>query len=349
MEGKGIATGQSSTDSLAIVNRPITIAGGGLAGLSLGIALRERGADVTLHEAGSYPRHRVCGEFLSGVSDQTLDRLGISGDVANAVSLRSSCWFNHAGSLGEVALSGRGISRRLLDDRLQKRFTALGGNLVTESRIQPGEGVVWAAGRMRRPSPWIGLKCHVQGMELTHDLEMHVGASGYAGLARIEGGLVNLCGLFHAGSASGKGVDLLLGCLRSGGLHRLAKRIGDAIPDQESFCGVAGFRFGRGTSGSFSIGDAALMIPPFTGNGMSMALEAADQSVQPAMEFVTGRISWAEASARSTAAQRRHFRRRMMIASLIHPVMTSRSGLKLLEVAASARLLPYGIFYRLLR
>lgn len=331
------------------MNRPITIAGGGLAGLSLGIALRERGADVTLHEAGTYPRHRVCGEFLSGVSDQTLERLGISRELADAVPLRSSCWFNHAGSLGEIALSGRGISRRLLDDRLQKRFTAMGGNLVTESRIQPGEGIVWAAGRMRRPSPWIGLKCHVKGMELTHDLEMHVGTSGYAGLARIEDGSVNLCGLFHAGSASGKGVGLLLGCLRAGGLHRLAKRIGDAAPDQESFCGVAGFGFGRGASASFSIGDAALMIPPFTGNGMSMALEAADQAIEPAMEYATGRISWAAASARIETAQRRHFRRRMMIASLIHPLMTSRPGLKLLEVAASARLLPYRILYRLLR
>ena len=331
------------------VQRPITIAGGGLAGLSLGIALRERGVPVTLHEAGRYPRHRVCGEFLSGVTDETLGNLGIAMDLDDAVPLRSSCWRNDSRQLGEPGVSGRGISRRLLDDRLQKRFTLLGGNLVTESRIQPGEGVVWAAGRVRQPSPWIGLKCHVKGLELSHDLEMHVGTSGYAGLARIEGGSVNLCGLFHSGKASGKGIHLLLECLRAGGLHRLAKRIGDALPDPESFCGVAGFRFGRAATASFSIGDAALMIPPFTGNGMSMALEAAEQAIQPAMDYAEGKISWDDASARSEAAQRRHFRRRMSLASLIHPVMTSRPGLKLLEVAASARLLPYGALYRLLR
>jgi len=246
-------------------------------------------------------------------------------------------------------VSGRGISRHILDDRLQERFTRLGGNLATESRLRHGEGIVWAAGRVRQSSPWIGLKCHVMGLELTHDLEMHVGTSGYAGLARIEGGRVNLCGLFHAGAASGKGVGLLLGCLQAGGLHRLAKRIGEAAPDPESFCGVAGFRFGRSASASFSIGDAALMIPPFTGNGMSMALEAADQAIQPAMDYAAGRISWGEAAVRSDAAQRRHFRRRMSLASLIHPVMTSRPGLKLLEMAASAHLLPYGSIYRLLR
>lgn len=330
-------------------HRPITIAGGGLAGLALGVALTERSVPVTLHEAGTYPRHRVCGEFLNGVSDETLERLGIARDLDDAVPLKSSCWRNDSRQLGEIGVSGRGISRRLLDDRLQKRFTRLGGSLVTESRIQPGEGVVWAAGRVRQSSSWIGLKCHVRDIELTHDLEMHVGTSGYAGLARIEGGRVNLCGLFHAGSASGKGIHLLLGCLQAGGLHRLAKRIEEAVPDPESFCGVAGFRFGRTASASFSIGDAALMIPPFTGNGMSMALEAAEQAIQPAMDYAAGRISWEEAAARSDAAQRRHFRRRMRLASMIHPVMTSRPGLKLLEMAASAHLLPYGALYRLLR
>ena len=329
--------------------RPITIAGGGLAGLSLGIALRDRGVPVTLHEAGSYPRHRVCGEFLSGVTDETLGRLRIAAHLEDAVPLKSSCWRNDSRQLGEIGVSGRGISRRLLDDRLQKRFKDLGGTLVTESRIPPGEGVIWAAGRVRQPSPWIGLKCHVRGMALTHDLEMHVGSSGYAGVARIEGGSVNLCGLFHTGVASGKGIDLLLGCLRAGGLHMLAKRVADASPDQESFCGVAGFHFGRGASASFSIGDAALMIPPFTGNGMSMALEAADLAIQPAMDYAAGRISWREASTRSDAAQQLNFSRRMALSSWIHPVLTNRIGLKVLETAASARLIPYELFYRLLR
>ena len=46
-------------------NKPITIAGGGVAGLALGVALAQRGIPVELFDKGAYPRHRVCGEFIA--------------------------------------------------------------------------------------------------------------------------------------------------------------------------------------------------------------------------------------------------------------------------------------------
>ena len=45
----------------------VTIVGGGLAGLTLGIGLRQRGVPVTVWGNGKrIPRHRVCGEFITG-------------------------------------------------------------------------------------------------------------------------------------------------------------------------------------------------------------------------------------------------------------------------------------------
>ena len=41
--------------------KAVTIIGGGLSGLCLGIGLRQRGVPVRIIEAGTYPRHKVCG------------------------------------------------------------------------------------------------------------------------------------------------------------------------------------------------------------------------------------------------------------------------------------------------
>jgi 2-polyprenyl-6-methoxyphenol hydroxylase-like FAD-dependent oxidoreductase len=57
--------------------KPIQIVGGGLAGLTLGIALRKKEIPVTLFEAGNYPRHRVCGEFISGRGLEFSTRFGL--------------------------------------------------------------------------------------------------------------------------------------------------------------------------------------------------------------------------------------------------------------------------------
>src|SRR5436190_2031589 len=66
------------------LSKPITIVGGGLAGLTLRSGLRRRGIAVTVLEAGRYPRHRVCGEFISGAGQATLARLGLLESVLGA-------------------------------------------------------------------------------------------------------------------------------------------------------------------------------------------------------------------------------------------------------------------------
>src|SRR5436189_2448028 len=70
--------------------KPITIVGGGLAGLTLGIGLRQRGIPVTIWEASHYPRHRVCGEFVSGRGQQVLARLGLLEMFVRAGAISSS-------------------------------------------------------------------------------------------------------------------------------------------------------------------------------------------------------------------------------------------------------------------
>jgi flavin-dependent dehydrogenase len=335
---------------LETLKKPLTIAGGGLAGLSLGIALQSRGVPVTLHEASTYPRHRVCGEFISGVSDETLAVLGIANGLDDAMNLQSASWSDAEGQLTEMTVTGRGISRWKLDDRLQRQFLSLGGKLLTNSRIASAPGVIWAAGRPRQPSSWLGLKCHARKLPLTHDLEMFTSPGGYIGLAEIGDGVVNICGLFKKTQpCRAKGSALLLAMLRQSGLCALADRLESAELDESSLCGVAGFQVGIQDGPAFRIGDAASMIPPFTGNGMSMAFESAECALQPALDYASGHRSWFDAAAASTANQTTRFKRRMVSASILHHFLTNPATLKITRALARRNCLPFQTVLHLVR
>jgi flavin-dependent dehydrogenase len=59
----------------------VLVLGGGVAGCAASIALARKGRSVTLIEREPTPRHKVCGEFLSGEALEDLHALGI--DVAS--------------------------------------------------------------------------------------------------------------------------------------------------------------------------------------------------------------------------------------------------------------------------
>lgn len=332
----------------------ITIIGGGLAGLSLGVALRRRDVGVVLHEAGSYPRHRVCGEFICGVSAQTLETLGIRDLLDPAWPNRTMAWFSHGRRIyeGELPAAARGISRHALDDALRRRFEELGGHLRERSRraAASAEGEVWCAGRIPTRGPWVGLKCHVTGLETTADLEMHLARRGYLGLARVEKGTVNVCGLFRAQPGLG-GRNALLNHLRADGLSDLADRLQAAEIDESSLVAVAGFHLGwQPPAANFAVlGDACGMIPPFTGNGMSMAFESAETALGPLLAWSRGEASWTDATARLRRLLRDRFRRRMHLARFFHPFLTTHPGQTVLAGLARSGLLPVQPCFHALR
>jgi menaquinone-9 beta-reductase len=342
-------------DSLAWLRGNITIAGGGLAGLSLGIALRNRGVPVSVIEAGRYPRHRVCGEFISGVSGETLDFLGISGCFHDALRHRSLAWHDRGHLLltDELPAPALGISRHRLDLRLRDCFLALGGALATgmRARPDPAEGLVWAAGRRNAKGRWIGLKTHVR-MPTRTDLEMHSGSNGYAGLAGVEEGWTNVCGLFllEKGIAA-TGSGLLPAYLEAGGNHDLAERLRSSEWREGSLSAVAGFETGRQPEmpGLLRVGDAAEMIPPFTGNGMTMAFESARLAVEPLVSWSGGACSWERAREAIRVAALRCFRRRMWSASLAHPLLFRSGGRAVIRSLAATGVFPFRPLLSLVR
>jgi flavin-dependent dehydrogenase len=314
--------------------KPVQIAGGGLAGLTLGIALQKREIPVTIFEAGKYPRHRVCGEFISGRGQETLARLGLREllERAGAVTAVTAAFFSATGSTSPRALPAGAIclSRFTLDAALAERFRETGGELLAGRRFAEnfGEGVVRATGRRARAeengSRWFGLKIHARNVPLAADLEMHVSPLGYVGLCKINGGEVNVCGLFRR--RAGENVvpqnrrDLLRG--QSG--SPLHGRLASATFDEDSFCAVAGLSLRpqqAAARAEVCIGDAITMIPPVTGNGMSMAFESAELAVEPLAAWSRGEISWAEARQRTARACDSAFARRLAWAKWLQRLM----------------------------
>lgn len=338
------------------MNRPVEIIGGGLAGLSLGLALRRADVPVTIIEAGTYPRHRVCGEFITGLSSSTIDRLGLAPFLADARLHREVTWFLREQKLRRQTLPkpAFALSRHAFDQRLAAAFTAAGGILHTHTRADlktAPDGRIFASGRRPARPEWIGLKCHALALPLVSELELHLGDHAYIGLCAVEGNLVNISGLFR------QRPDLpvlardtaLITYLRAAGLTALADRLDAAHIDPNSYSAIAGLGFSQPSTRTdrLVIGDTYAMIPPFTGHGMAMAFQSAEQSLDPLLAWSRGEASWSDTLRIVHQRLRTLFRLRLASASALHPFLFRPSRQRLLATASRLHLLPMEPLYAL--
>lgn len=332
------------------------VIGGGLAGSCAAINLAKRGLSVALLEAGSFPRHKVCGEFLSPEARPVLRRLGVQDELlakgAREVSLTRLVLGN---DFLEVPLPSPAlaVSRLVLDEVLWNRARQSGAVCLEKMRVRGWQkqdnfcvqtskgqfqspGLIEASGRQathQQKARFLGLKTHWRGLGLEEGVtELHVFEGGYCGLVRIEGDLTNVCLLtrYRTWQRSGAKTpheffeQILPQC------PMLARRMARAELDHP-WLATGNVQFdaanyeNAGQSGILQCGDAARFIHPFTGDGMAMALRGGELSGAT----LAARLNNGDAPQLFAGAWRRHFKARLNWAGALAPLFLQPSVARL--------------------
>ena len=110
------------------INKDVIIIGGGLAGLASAIHLSMQGLQVTLIEKSGYPRHKVCGEYISNEITPYLLWLGIDVSLLKPVAISKFEFTTQNDNMAKanLPLGGFGISRYSLDNLLYQKAKANG-------------------------------------------------------------------------------------------------------------------------------------------------------------------------------------------------------------------------------
>jgi flavin-dependent dehydrogenase len=283
------------------------VIGGGPAGSAAAITAARSGACVLLLERGRFPRHKVCGEFVSPESLRLLERL-----LGGESLLDKAAYINKArlllgGSIlqSDVSPPAAAITRYDLDFALWRAAARAGaecrqGISAEEIRVQEdgsfhiaftktaasgerdtirSKAVVDASGRWSNlqvgrqvPSDtWVGLKAHFAAKENSGSVDLYFFPQGYCGVQPLANGRLNVCAMVRASAGLGNSLEQVFA--QHPELWRCSR---DWVPAMETVATAPlFFRTPQPVRGSVLLaGDAAGFIDPFVGDGISMALRS---------------------------------------------------------------------------
>jgi len=307
------------------------IVGGGLAGLALSIQLARLGHSVILFEKEQYPFHKVCGEYISLESWDFLTGLGVDLDAIKVpiitqleVSAVNGKLLRH-----QLPLGGFGISRYRLDAELAKLAVAAGVVLKENTKVNDilfdgKEFTIGTAGQSYRTkiacgtygkrsnidvkwkrafstaaknklNNYIGVKYHVSSNFPADTIALHNFKNGYCGISRIEDGLYNLCYLTTADNLQKSGGDIRVMekniLCRNPHLKKIFAESEMLFPNPVTISQISFDKKSQVEEHVLMIGDAAGMITPLCGNGMSMALHGSKLAAAQIHLFLQGSIT----------------------------------------------------------
>lgn len=307
----------------------VIIVGGGLAGLTSAIHLSKREKHVLLIEKSEYPKHKVCGEYVSNEVLPYLNSLNIDPISEGAKKITKVHISTTKNNLikGELPLGGFGISRYLLDDLLAKKARLNGVQILKDAVdsihfkkesftvITKSSGVfqskitIGAFGKrssldqkmkrkfIQKESPYLAVKIHVKGLFPENLVALHNFKGGYCGISKVENNAINICYITEYRSFKKyKNITDFQEkvVFKNEYLKRIFK---ESIPVFKKPLTISQVSFQTKNPIENHIimcGDTAGMIHPLCGNGMGMAISSARLASTRILQFLNGEIKTRE-------------------------------------------------------
>jgi len=342
----------------------VAVVGGGLAGLALAIQCAQAGHRAILLEKEKYPFHKVCGEYISLESWDFLESLGVPLHQMNLPIIRRLLVTAPNGKelKQDLPLGGFGISRYKLDAMMAEIANQNGVEVLEEikvldvnfsnglfhvataamhitSKVVAGTfgkksnlDVKWKRNfilqKRNKLNNYIGIKYHVHGAWPGDLIALHNFKNGYCGISQVEEGKFCLCYLTTAKNLeqSGHSIPEMEKQVLCQNPH-LKKIFSEAEIIYESPVTISQISFAKKSQVHDHIlmaGDAAGMITPLCGNGMSMALHASKIAFEQVHLFLQAKIPRWQMEQDYSAAWQKQFASRLRTGRMIQRFFGSR-------------------------
>ena len=341
----------------------LIIAGAGPAGCSCAITAARAGARVLLLEKDHFPRHKVCGEFVSPESLALLEHLVGETTFKDQPLISNARVFSGIKAISlPISPPARSIPRFDLDAALLEAVRRAGADAqedVTVSEVQQDQGfkvisnasslharaVVNTTGRwsqltqhaMKSNIKWIGIKGHFREENPFRSVDLYFFNGGYCGVQPVSDSTVNACAMVRANTA--RSLDEVFACHPE--LQQRSRAWTPLFPPITTFP-LYFHEPVTESNGMLLAGDAAAFIDPFAGDGISLALHSGALAAECLTPFFQGVCSLEQAHKKYAEAYSRQFGpafrnaarvRRMLNA----PPMIRSSLLRLASIGPFAR------------
>ncbi len=305
-------------------NNQVVIVGGGLAGLISAIQLSKAGIQTVLIEKHTYPKHKVCGEYISNEVLPYLNYLGFDPYLygAKKITTLSFSTYNGKSFSATLPLGGFGISRYCMDSQLADIAVASGVQLITDNvnnisfsadRFQittstqqqyTSDIVIGAHGKrsiidsklsrpfMNTASPFLAVKAHYSGHFPDNQVNLHTFPGGYCGISKVETGHINVCYITDYESFKQyKNIEDFQKTVVSKNKHlkEIFSSFNIVFKKPLTISQVSFAKKNPVEQHILMTGDSAGMIHPLAGNGMSMAVRSAQIVSQQIIDYFNGK------------------------------------------------------------